>query len=88
MGAAQMESLCPRLGGFGTVERNTGRWPVRPAGILPAAASDGSQRSKTPLGAQTEKSVFLSSRVAEKENGTKEAQLRGTSDGTKPNLIR
>jgi hypothetical protein len=24
-GAAQMESLCPRLGGFGTVERNTGR---------------------------------------------------------------
>jgi len=29
----------PRLGGFGTVERNTGPWPVRPAGILPAAPS-------------------------------------------------
>src|SRR2546430_11963 len=36
----------PRLGGFGTVERNTGPWPVRPAGILPAAASERSQRSE------------------------------------------
>jgi hypothetical protein len=52
----------PRLGGFGTAERNTGRWPVRPAGILPAAASERPQRSKTPLGAQTGKSVFLGSR--------------------------
>lgn len=49
----------PRLGGFGTVERNTGRWPVSPAGILPAAASERSQRSKNSAGAQTGKSVFL-----------------------------
>jgi len=44
------KACVPRLGGFGTVKRNTGRWPVRPAGILPAAASERSQRSKTPLG--------------------------------------
>jgi len=40
----------PRLGGFGTVERNTGPWPVRPAGILPAAASERSQRSENSAG--------------------------------------
>ena len=52
----------PRLGGFGTVERNTGQWPVSPAGILPAAASERLSGVKTPLGAQTGKSVFLGSR--------------------------
>ena len=41
--------------------QNTGHWPVRPAGILPAAASDRFEQSKTPLGAQAQKSVFLSS---------------------------
>ena len=78
----------PRFGGFGTVERNTGRWPVSPAGILPAAASEWSQRSKTPLGAQTGKSVFLGLRDGRKEKAMKEARLRRGSDGTKPNLIR
>jgi len=61
----------PRLGGFGTVERNTGRWPVSPAGILPAAASEWSQRSKDSAGgAQTGKSVFprLTGRAERKSN--------------------
>ena len=40
-------------------KRNTGLWPVRPAGILPAVLRTGWHRSKTPLGAQTWKSVFL-----------------------------
>jgi hypothetical protein len=31
-------------------KRNTGLWPVRPAGILPAVLQIGLQRSKTPLG--------------------------------------
>ena len=52
----------PRLGGFGTAERNTGRWPVRPAGILPAAASERSQRSKNSAGRTDCNSVFLGSR--------------------------
>jgi hypothetical protein len=33
--------------------------PVRPAGILPAVLQAAWQRSKTPLGAHTWKSVFL-----------------------------
>jgi hypothetical protein len=52
----------PRLGGFGTVERNTGRWPVSPAGIFPLLLPSGLSGVKTPLGAQTGKSVFLGSR--------------------------
>ncbi len=52
----------PRLGGFGTVERNTGRWPVSPAGILLLLLRSGLRGVKTPLGAQTGKSVFLGSR--------------------------
>jgi len=40
-------------------DRNTGLWPVRPARILLAVLQTAWQRSKTPLGAQTWKSVFL-----------------------------
>ena len=39
----------PRQGGGG----NTGLWPLRPAGILPAVSAAQFQRSRTPLGAQT-----------------------------------
>src|SRR5215475_2789053 len=38
--------------------RNIDLWPVRPADILSAAVIDWIQRSKTPLGAQTWRSMF------------------------------
>ncbi len=44
-------------------KRNTSLWPVRPAGILPPVLRTGWQRSKTSLGAQTWKSVFLQRRL-------------------------
>ena len=78
----------PRLGGFGTVERNTGRWPVSPAGILPAAASERSQRSKNSAGRTNWKVCVPRLTGRRKEKAMKEAQLRSRSDGTKPNLIR
>jgi hypothetical protein len=78
----------PRLGGFGTVERNTGRWPVRPAGILPAAASERSQRSKNSAGRTNWKVCVPRLTGRRKEKAMKEAQLRSRSDGTKANLIR
>ena len=52
----------PRLGGFGTAERNTGRWPVQQLEFFPLLLRGGLSRVKTPLGAQTGKSVFLGSR--------------------------
>jgi hypothetical protein len=52
----------PRLGGFGTVKRNTGRWPVRQREFFPLLLRSGLSGVKTPLDAQTAKSVFLGSR--------------------------
>ena len=78
----------PRLGGFGTAERNTGRWPVRPAGILPTAASERSQRSKNSAGRINWKVCVPRLTGRRKEKAMKKAQLRSTSNGTKPNLIR
>src|SRR6476620_5688607 len=78
----------PRLGGFGTVEWNAGRGPVRPAGILPAAASERSERSKNSAGRTNWKVCVPRFTGRRKERAMKEAQLRSRSDGTKPNLIR
>jgi hypothetical protein len=52
----------PRLGGFGTAERNTGRWPVRPAEFFPLLLRSGLSGVKLRWAHQTGKSVFLGSR--------------------------
>src|SRR4029077_18597609 len=60
---------------------NTGLWPVRPAGIFPAVLSTKLHRSKTPLGAQTWKSVFRSGCAL---RGVNSAKRRGAVSTTWP----